>query len=62
MKKEKMTRKNPNGTYRLLGNEAGSIRMEWQQEQPVFFGDPVDKLGMYEELGTPEELKKLIKK
>ena len=50
---ERMTRKNPNGTYRLPATNTESFRMEWQQEMPVFFGTSVDKLGKYEDIGTP---------
>lgn len=56
---ERMTRKNPNGTYRLPMNTAMSVRMEWQQEQTVLFGNPIDRLGEYEEIGTPQEFAQL---
>lgn len=56
---ERMTRRNPNGTFRLPMNTALSIRTEWQQEQPVMFGNPVDRLGAYEDIGTPEEFSAL---
>lgn len=36
--------------------------MEWQQEEPVFFGTAVDKLGAYEECGTLEEFQQLKKR
>lgn len=52
---ERMTRKNPNGTYRMPMNLALSVRTEWQQEMPVMFGEPVNRLGSYEDIGTPEE-------
>lgn len=52
---DRMTRKNPNGTYRLPMNTAQSIRTEWQMEMPVMFGAPIDRLGEYEEIGTPKE-------
>lgn len=55
----RMTRKNANGTFRLPMETALSIRLEWQQERPVMFGDPVDKLGEYEEIGTPKEFARL---
>ena len=56
---ERLTRKNPNGTYRLPAANAEFSRMEWQQEMPVFFGTSVDKLGKYEDIGTPEEFAEL---
>ena len=52
---DRMTRKNPNGTYRLPMNAALSVRTEWQMEMPVMFGAPIDRLGEYEEIGTPRE-------
>ena len=57
----RMTRKNPNGTYRLPMSAAQSIRTEWQMEMPVMFGNPIDRLGEYEDLGTPEELARLLR-
>lgn len=56
MADKRLTNKNPNGTYRIPGNRVESMRMEWQQDTPVFFGTAVDKLGKYEDLGTPQEL------
>lgn len=56
---DRITRQNPDGTYRLPAEGARSVRMEWQQERPVFFGVPIDLLGRYEDLGTPEELRAL---
>lgn len=56
---ERMTRRNPNGTFRLPMSTALSVRTEWQMEQPVMFGNPVDRLGTYEDIGTPEEFSKL---
>ncbi len=54
----RMTIKNPDGTYRLLASRAGSNRMEQQQEQIVFYGDLVNRLGRYEDYGEIEELEK----
>lgn len=56
---ERMTRRNPNGTYRLPMSTALSVRTEWQMEMPVMFGNPIDRLGAYEDIGTPEEFAKL---
>lgn len=64
MRKERhrMTIKNPSGSYRAPISRSGGIRMEYQQDQTVFFGELIDKLGRYEELGEPEDLEKLIRK
>lgn len=56
---ERMTRKNPDGSYRLPADRMECFRMEWQQELPVFFGAAVDKLGAYEEYGSPEDFRRL---
>lgn len=61
MEVEKMTRKNPDGSFRLPAYTVGTFRMEWQQETPVFFGEAVNKLGQYEELGTLEEVREAIR-
>ena len=51
----RMTIKNPNGkTYRLPAARAGENRMEQQQETIVFYGDLVNLLGRYEDLGPIE--------
>lgn len=60
---ERMTTKNPNGvTYRMLIKNAGMFKMAWQQEMLVFFGDAVDRLGEYEDLGTVGKFKELLEK
>lgn len=56
---ERMTRQNPDGSYRLPAERALSVRMEWQLERPVFFGTHIDKLGRYEDIGTLEEFREL---
>lgn len=58
---DRMTIRNPNGSYRIPMSRAGTIRQAWQQEQTVLFGDPVDKLGTYEDIGTPQEFAQLKK-
>ena len=58
---DRMTIKNGNGSYRLPLSKGKTIRQEWQQEQPVWFGEPVNKLGAYEDIGTPEEFAFLMK-
>ena len=40
-------------------SRAGSIRQEWQQEQPVIYGPIADRLGKYEDLGTIQELEEM---
>lgn len=57
---QRMTIKNPGGAgYRIPLSRGGIIEMKWQQEQPVLFGNPVDKLGRYEDIGTPREFAEL---
>lgn len=51
------TNKNPNGSFRVVGKRIGSFRIEHQLEETVLFGDVVDSLGEYEEIGTPEEFR-----
>lgn len=38
-----------------------TIRLEWQQEEVVVFGEVANLLGAYEDLGAPEELRELLK-
>ena len=38
-----------------------TIRMEWQQEELNVFGEVANLLGEYEDLGTPKELRELLK-
>lgn len=62
MKQGRLTVKNPNGkTYRIPASRAGSVRMEWQQDQSVIYGSIADRLGAYEDLGSPEEFAELLK-
>ena len=49
----RLTRKNPNGSYRIPMCTQKTIRLEWQQVANL--------LGAYEDLGTPEELRELLK-
>lgn len=56
----RMTIQNPNGTYRLPMSRGGSFRQEWQQEQTVLYGKIIDRLGAYEDIGTPQELAQLM--
>lgn len=57
MMKKRMTMKNPQnaGTYRLS-------ELKIQRENGSVFGEAVNKLGRYEDLGTPEEFEELKKK
>lgn len=57
----RLTRKNPNGSYRIPMCTQKTIRLEWQQEEIVVFGEVANLLGAYEDLGTPEELRELLK-
>lgn len=49
MSKERLTVKNPDGTYRIWMDHAGSFRMESQMGAVYAFGDLVNKLGKYED-------------
>lgn len=50
----RLTIKNPqnSNTYRIQDTKI-------RQENGCAFGDAVDRLGVYEDLGTPEEFKRL---
>lgn len=56
----RLTRKNPNGSYRIQMSTQKTLRLEWQQEELTVFGEVANLLGAYEDLGTPEELRELI--
>lgn len=59
----RLTRKNPgDGGYRIPMCTQKTLRMEWQQEDITVFGEAADKLGRYEDLGSPDELERLIKR
>lgn len=55
MVKERLTVKNPDGSYRIWMDRAGTFRLESQMNSVFAYGDLVDKLGKYEDL---EEMKK----
>lgn len=57
----RLTRKNPNGSYRIPMCTQKTIHMEWQQEELNVFGEVANLLGEYEDLGTPKELRELLK-
>lgn len=57
----RLIRKNPNGSYRIPMCTQKTIRMEWQQEELNVFGEVANLLGEYEDLGTPKELRELLK-
>ena len=47
MKQGRLTVKNPNGrTYRITASRATSVRMEWQQDQTLLYGNIADRLGL----------------
>lgn len=50
MIKERLTVKNPDGTYRIWMDHAGTFRLESQMNSVFAYGDLVDKLGRYEDL------------
>ncbi len=59
----RLTRKNPGaGGYRIPMCTQRTIRLEWQQSELNIFGEAADKLGRYEDLGSPEELEEILKK
>lgn len=59
----RLTRKNPgSGGYRIPMCTQRTLRLEWQQSDLVVFGAVADKLGRYEDLGSPEELEEILKK
>ena len=59
----RLTRKNPgDGGYRIPMCTQKTLRMEWQQEDLTVFGEAADNLGRYEDLGSPDELERLIKR
>lgn len=49
MKKERLTVKNPDGTYRIWMERAGTFRLESQMDSVFAYGDLVNKLGRYED-------------
>ena len=50
MIKERLTVKNPDGSYRIWMDRAGTFRLESQMNSVFAYGDLVDKLGRYEKL------------
>lgn len=56
----RLTRKNPNGSYRIPMSTQKTLRLEWQQEELTVFGEVANLLGEYEDIGTPEELRGLL--
>lgn len=59
----RLTRKKPgDGGYRIPMCTQKTLRLEWQQEDLTVFGEAADKLGRYEDLGSPDELERLIKR
>lgn len=50
MAKERLTVKNPDGTYRIWMDHAGTFRLESQMNSVFAYVDLVDKLGRYEDL------------
>lgn len=53
---ERMTQRNPNGrTYRIPLTRAGEFRVVVDKHSAALFGDPVDRLGTYEDCLTLEE-------
>ena len=50
MGKERLTVKNPDGSYRIWMDRAGTFRLESQMNSVFAYADLVDKLGRYEDL------------
>lgn len=58
---ERMTVKNPNGTYRIPIERAKDFTVESLGQSVTIRGELVDKLGAYEELGlSPGEIKRML--
>lgn len=55
MKKGRLTVKNPDGTYRIWMDQAGSFRLESQMNSIFAYGDLVNKLGRYEDQDEEKE-------
>ncbi len=60
--RERYTRKNPNGSFRVPIEEVGQFRIEQNRNSIGIFGDVVDKLGEYEELLSIQEAREYAKK
>ena len=59
---ERMTVKNPNGTYRIPIHRAGEFIIESIGQSMAIRGQLVDRLGKYEEIGlSPEEIERMVK-
>lgn len=55
--------RNPNGAgYRVPISKMGDFEVKKQQGEHFLFGELVDELGQYEELGTIKELTELKKR
>ena len=62
MKKERLTVKNPDGTYRIWMERAGTFRLESQMDSVFAYGDLVNKLGRYEDQDEEKHKKELLPK
>lgn len=56
---ERLTRRNPNHTYRVPMVTQRELDLKWQQGTLNVFGELANRLGQYEDLGTVEELTEL---
>lgn len=43
----RLTRKNPNGSYRIPMSTQKTLRLEWQQEELTVFGEVANLLGAW---------------
>lgn len=62
MKRERLTVKNPDGTYRIWMERAGTFRLESQMDSVFAYGDLVNKLGRYEDQDEERHKKQLLHK
>ena len=54
---KRLTIKNPNGSYRLI---MSSMDIRLEGDPLTMFGDIADRLGAYEDIGTPEEIRDIV--
>lgn len=52
---DRMTVRNPDGTYRVWMDHAGEFRMSTQGGEVFAFGDMINKLGRYEDMEAEEK-------
>lgn len=50
------------GTYRIPTSRVGEFSLKTFGNTTAYYGDIIDKLGKYEDMGEPEELAKKLNK